>query len=113
MINVSEFNRRIVLTAYDYVEGNSGGIVPIFKEALSKWAKVEQKRGFTATAEAQQQSVMYYQVTMRYEKSVNENWIISYEKLTLKINDIDVKEEGYKRYQVLNCSVTLKFENWS
>lgn len=113
MVNASDFDRRITLKAYDYTQNSFGAPVRDLKETVTIWAKVTQKSGFTNTQEAQQQSQSFYEIFIRYQAKFNSNWVIEYENMELKIDNIKPDDEGNKRFMIIKASVTIRQEDWS
>lgn len=112
-INVSEMNRRVVLESYTYTQGDAGGSTPVLAESVTVWAKVEQKGGSMSFTQSQLMADATYQITMRYRSGVTTNWNVVYEGQTFMINKIVTDTEGYKRYMILDCSVSIAQQSWS
>lgn len=112
-INPSDFTRRITLTAYDYITGDSGGITPVLVETFDTWAKVEQKGGGMSANQAQMMADASAQITIRYRPQVTTNWNIVYEGQTYMINKIVLDNPGYKRFMIIDVSVSISQTSWS
>lgn len=112
-INPSEFTRRITLTSYGFTQGDAGGLSPVLAETFDTWAKWEQKGGGMSANQAQMMADASVQVIVRYRPQVTTNWIIVYEGQYYKINKIITDLPGYKRFMIIDCSVTIKQESWS
>lgn len=112
-VNPSEFTRRIVLVSYDYSEGDAGGLTPVLAEEFETWAKWEQKGGGMGLNQAQMMADATAQVTIRYRPQVTTNWNIIYEGQTYRIDKIVFDDPGYKRFMIIDCSVSIKQTSWS
>lgn len=112
-IRPSEFTRRVIIVAYDYVQKDSGGTSPIVAESFETWAKVEQKGGSMGANQAQLMADATYQVTLRYRPQVNQSWNIVYEGQTFKIDKIVIQYPQYKEFMIIDCSVSIQIESWS
>ena len=109
----SELTRRITLTSYDFVQTDSGGVNKILAETFDTWAKVEQKGGGMGFNQAQMMADASYQVTIRYRAKVTTNWYIVYEWQVFKIDKIVFDNPGYKRFMIIDCSVSIQQTSWS
>lgn len=112
-IIASDFNRRITLTSYNYSQSGSGGVSAVEAEIFDTWAKVEQKGGGVNSNQAQMMSDASYRITIRYRPQVTKNWNISYEGQTFIINSISFDNPAYKRFMIIDCSVSIKQTSWS
>lgn len=110
MVKPSEFNRRIILRNYNYVQGTNGGITPTLIESVTVWAKVENKSGNITTEQAQVQWQDYTRVTIRFQSKFNSNWVIDYEGQRYTISSLSVENEGYKEYLVFKCGTSKKID---
>ncbi len=113
MINVSEFNRRLEFKAYDYTQGDAGGLTAALKETITVWGKFEQNSGSTQVNQAQVMTNNNFTATIRYRAAFTTNWLILYEGQLYKINSIRTDTEGYKRYMIIDCSVSVSLTDWS
>lgn len=112
-ISPSEFNRRITLTSYGYSVGDSGGLSPVEAETFDTWAKWEQKGGNMSANQAQMMADATAQATIRYRPQVTENWNIIYEGQVYMINKITLDNPGFKRFMIIDCSVSIQQTSWS
>ena len=112
-MNVSEFNRRGTMTAYDYDQRDSGGTYRVFRESIDIWCKIENLSVSTNPTQAQMKTDASYKITARYNPVFTTNWVFSYEGIDMMIKDISVDNEGYKRFMIFYCSTTIKQESWS
>lgn len=112
-INPSEFTRRITLTSYGFNQGSSGGLSAVLAETFDTWAKLDQKGGGMSANQAQMMADASAQFTMRYRPQVTQNWNIVYEEQTYMINKIVYDNPGYKRFMIIDCSVSIQLESWS
>lgn len=109
----SEFTRRITLTSYDYVQGDAGGVSAVAAESFDTWAKWEQKGGGMGANQEQMQGDENVRVTVRYRPQVTVNWFIVYEGQVYRINKMSFDNPGYKRFIIIECSVSIKLQSWS
>lgn len=113
-MKASELNRLITLQSYSYAQNNSGGIAPVLAEELTDvWAKIKPLSGGSVINQGQDKNYADYQITIRYQTQITENWSIIYEGQTLKIKQMQVDDEAYKRFLIIYASTTIKQESWS
>lgn len=107
-INPSDFNRRATLKNYDYTQGDAGGVTKDLSDSVTVWCSVENLSGSTNPTQGQIKSDAEYKVTLRYNSNFTTNWIVSYENMDMKIKSIEIDKEGYKRFMILLCSVSIQ-----
>lgn len=112
-IRPSDFNRRATLKAYDYAQRDSGGTYGVLVESVDVWCMVENLSGSTNPTQGQIKSDADYKVTLRYNAAFTTNWIFYYEGMDMKIKNIQTDLEGYKRFMILLCSVSIQQQSWS
>ena len=114
MITASNLNRLVTLKSYTYSQGDAGGSTPVLAEQIDNvWASIEQKGGNMNFNQAQMMEDATYQVTIRYKPQVTTNWNIEYEGQVFKINKIVLDNEAYKRYMIIDCTVSVSQQSWS
>lgn len=114
MINASDLNRLVTLESYTYTQNDSGGTNPVLAEEIPDvWAIVEQKGGSMGFNQAQMMADATYQITIRYRPQVTTNWNIIYEGQIFMINKIVFDNPAYKRYMIIDCSVSISQQSWS
>jgi SPP1 family predicted phage head-tail adaptor len=114
MIAASDLNRLITLESYSYSQNDSGGLTPVLAEQLTDvWANIQQKGGDMRFNQAQMMADATYQITIRYKPQVTTNWNIIYEGQTYMINKIVLDNPAYKRFMIIDCSVSISQQSWS
>src|SRR6185312_7066821 len=114
MINASELNRQITLESYTFSKNDAGGIAPVLAESITNvWSKVKALNGGNVINQGQDKNFADYQITIRYRPQVTENWTINYEGQTLKIKQMQVDDESYKRYLTIYASTDIQQQSWS
>lgn len=106
-VRASELNRRVNLLNYTYVQGDSGGTSIALVDSITTWAKWEQQGGSMNANQAQMMGDATAQVTLRYRSQVTLNWNIVYEGQVFVINKIVFDNPSYKRYMIIDCSVSI------
>lgn len=113
MITTSQLNRQLTLISYDYLPGDSGGLTPVVAEQMTIWGNVIPLNGGSAVNFGQEKNFADYKITIRYHSQVTENWNIIYEGKTLSIKQMQVDDEGYKRYLTIFASTSIQQQSWS
>ena len=114
VVNPSQFTRLVDLVSYGYSTGDSGGVTPVLEETISSvWAKVEPLNGGNVINQGQDKNFADFRITIRYRPQVTENWNIIYQGQTLKVKQMQVDDEGYKRYLIIYASTTINQQGWS
>lgn len=106
-MNIGEFRSRIRVLLLTQTKDEFGGVTTDENTLLGEfWAKVE-SRGSSANYTHNQQLMTYdYTITIRYqaEAPIAIGYVVTYGAKRLKINSIETKDEGNKKFTVLRCS---------
>jgi SPP1 family predicted phage head-tail adaptor len=113
-ISASDLNRLVTLESYTYSTNSAGGIAAVLADSLVDiWANVKPLNGGNVINQGQDKNFAYFEITIRYRPQVTENWTINYNGQTLKIKQMQVDDESYKRYLIIYASTTLQQQSWS
>lgn len=112
-----KLNRRVTIKRWSATQNEIGGNNAILISEWVKWAQVDDRsgsntpiltsRGGGNSFYNQQQVWTYdYKVILRYEKSrpTHSNDTVDYEGQRMKVESIDLINEGFKQFEVLRCS---------
>ena len=113
MIKPSDFKNIGTMKAYTFSQTDSGGVNKVLAESLNVWMKFEQLGGGTGPSFSQIASDANFIATMRYNAAFNTNWILEYEGQNYKIDNIKTDDVSYKRFMILECSTSIKLQDWS
>jgi head-tail adaptor len=99
-------NRRIFILECKGVKNDQGGIDNTIVRSWQKWAMIEDRTGSNGVTQNQTQWQYDYKITMRYYPSTptKSNYYIVYEGVAMKIENISINNEGYKKLEVARCS---------
>lgn len=103
MVNM---NRRILVLECKGVRNDQGGLDNTIVQSWEKWAMIEDRTGSNNVTQNQTQWQYDYKITMRYYPSIptKSNYYIVYEGVAMKIENISINNEGFKKFEVARCS---------
>jgi head-tail adaptor len=103
---VYKLNRRVTVRRYEATQNEIGGLVAVQTGAWSKWAEVQDRTGNVSRSSDQDQWQYDHVVVMRYEpnRQTRSNDVIFYENVPMRINSIQIRNEGAKSWEYIQCS---------
>jgi SPP1 family predicted phage head-tail adaptor len=103
MVNM---NRRVIIMECKGIRNDQGGLVNTVVRSWVKWAKIEDRTGSNGVTQNKTQWEYDYKITMRYYPSIptKSNYYIVYEGVAMKIENISINNEGFKKFEVARCS---------
>lgn len=103
---VGTLNQRIAVNALTKSVDDGGGVSKTSAVAYSLWAAVENRTGQANFVEGQRQAEYDYKITCRYYsgKLVTTANTITYKGKTLKVNSVQIKDEGKISWQIIKAS---------
>jgi len=102
---VYKLNRRITIYRYTTANNEFGGLIAVETGNWSKWADAMERNG-NPRSDYQQREWTYDQVfIMRYEidRPTYSNDVIYYENEFYKINSVQIKVEGAKKWEYIQA----------
>lgn len=102
-----KLNRRGTISQWGATQNDIGGPVSSLVDSWEKWMQVDDRDGRSILQSNQQVWAYDYKVIMRFEptRPTLSNMTIDYGGQRLKINSVQIKTEGHKKWEVCRCSV--------
>lgn len=113
MISPSEFKSIATFIAYTSGKSAYGGPTKGPVETLDVWCKFEQIGGSTNPSQAQMMSNVTVRLTCRYNPAFTTNWVVLFEGQYYIINYIKTDDPSFKRFMIMDLSVSLSQTSWS
>jgi len=106
---ISDLRSRVTIRRWTSAKIEGGGINTVLLYSYTMWAKVENRTGRVSHNQSQDQWSYDYKITLRLEESrpIRSDYTIDYQNKRLKINELQIVDEGKVKYYVARCS-TLK-----
>jgi len=103
---VYKLNRRVEIKRYTTAANAFGGLSAVQTGAWYKWADVFDRTGGSNRDYQQLKWDYTHTIVMRYEKErqLRSNDIIFYELIPYKINNISIKTEAGKAWEIVSCT---------
>lgn len=101
-----KLNRRVEIKRYTSAKNDFGGLSTVLTGAWYKWADVFDRSGSSNRDYSQLKWDYTHQIVMRYEKErpTRSNDMIFYDYIPYKINNISIKTEAGKQWEVISCT---------
>lgn len=101
-----KLNRRVTIKRFESTQNEIGGLVAVQTGAWNKWAEVQERTGGSVRNYDQDQWVYDAVIVMRFEveRQTRSNDVIYYENTPYKINSIQIKNEGAKRWEYIKAT---------
>ena len=101
-----KLNRRVEIKKYTSAANAFGGLESVQTGAWYKWADVFDRTGGSNRDYQQLKWDYTHTIVMRYEKErqLRSNDIIFYELIPYKINNISIKTEAGKAWEIVSCT---------
>lgn len=113
MISPSEFKTLVTLKAYSSGKGAYGGVTKTLQETIDVWGKFEMIGGSTNVTQAQMMSNVTARFTCRYNAAFTANWIVYFDGQYYNISYIKIDDPSYRRFMIMDLSVSLSQTSWS
>ena len=101
-----KLNRRVTVRRYEATQNEIGGLVAVQTGAWTKWAEVRDRDGNVNRSSDQDQWQYDHVVIMRYEptRQTRSNDVLFYENVPMRINSIQIRNEGAKSWEYIRCT---------
>lgn len=112
-----KLNRIVTVRRWGATQDEIGGPVAVEVGSWDKWAQVDDRSGSTTQiltsrgggSSFQNQQTVWsydYKVTMRRERTrpTQSNDTVDYEGQRMKVESVDLINEGFKQFEILRCS---------
>ena len=103
---ISDLRSRVTIRRWTSAKIEGGGIDTVLLYSYDMWAKVENRTGRVSHNQSQDQWSYDYKITLRLEESrpIRSDYTIDYQNKRLKINELQIVDEGKVKYYVARCS---------
>lgn len=104
---VGKLNQIITVNTLSNTVDVGGGVSRSVASSFDLWAYVENKTGQANFIEGQRQAEYDYKITCRWyaAKEVTTAKTITYGSKTLKVQSVQIKDEGKQKWQIIKCTV--------
>jgi len=103
---ISDLRSRVTIRRWTSAKIEGGGINTVLLYSYDMWAKVENRTGRLSHNQSQDQWSYDYKITLRLEESrpIRSDYTIDYQNKRLKINELQIVDEGKVKYYIARCS---------
>lgn len=101
-----KLNRRVEIKRFESAKNEFGGLEAVQTGAWYKWAEVNERSGSFNRDYSQTKWDYTHQIIMRYEKErpTRSNDVIYYDAIPYRINNISIRVEAAKSWEVINAT---------
>lgn len=101
-----KLNLRVEIKRFESVKNEFGGLEAVQTGAWYKWAEVNDRSGSFNRDYSQTKWDYTHQIVMRYEKErpTRSNDVIYYDNIPYRINNISIKVEASKSWEVISAT---------
>ncbi len=99
-------NRRPTFQNTGYTQDSGAGSSLVVQQEWEQWASIIDSSGSNFIAEGQTLSAAFYKVVTRFDGRFNSNTRMVYEGQICKCENMDIVEEGQKRFLSFRFSKT-------
>lgn len=101
-----KLNRRVEIKRFESAKNEFGGLEAVQTGAWYKWAEVNERSGSFNRDYSQTKWDYTHQIVMRYEKErpTRSNDVIYYDAIPYRINNISIRVEAAKSWEVINAT---------
>lgn len=101
-----KLNRRVEIKRYESAKNEFGGLEAVQTGAWYKWAEVNERSGNYNSDYSQVKWDYTHTIVMRYEKErpTRSNDVIFYDLIPYKINNISIRVEAAKSWEVISAT---------